>query len=289
MNKGEITALINLLDDPDSEIFNHIQNKLISLGHDAIPALEDAWEHSFNPTLQQRIENVIHHIQFDNVKNKLRNWVSKDSKNLLEGLLVMAHYQYPDLNEDKVRLQIERIKQDVWLEIRKDMTALEKVKVINHILYDVHGFSGNTTNFHAAQNSFINNVLESKKGNPLLLSCVYSIIAQSLNIPIFGVNLPEHFVLAYVDLYAVFSSSSEDFGSNVLFYVNAFSKGTVFGKKEIENFLRQLKLETEPSYFEPCTNIDILKRVIRNLSVAFEKTGDSERIEELKELLKIIQ
>ena len=76
---------------------------------------------------------------------------------------------------------------------------MEKVRVLNHIIFDVHGFSGNTANFHAPQNSYINNVLESKKGNPLSLSVLYAVIAQRLDVNIYGVNLPEHFILAYVE------------------------------------------------------------------------------------------
>ena len=52
-------------------------------------------------------------------------------------------------------------------------------------------------NFHAPQNSFISDVLNDKKGNPLSLSLLYLIIAQKCELPIKGVNLPKHFVIAY--------------------------------------------------------------------------------------------
>jgi regulator of sirC expression with transglutaminase-like and TPR domain len=101
-----------------------------------------------------------------------------------------------------LRKQVQQIKHDVWLEINDELTAMEKVKIINHILFDVHQFSGNIANYHAPQNSFINSVLETKKGNPVSLGILYMIIAQELQIPIYGVNLPEHFIVAYVDEYA---------------------------------------------------------------------------------------
>ena len=240
MNKGELPALISLLDDPDQEVYNHIHQKILSFGIEAIPDLEDAWEHSFDLELQQKIEQIIHTIQFEKVKQRLAEWCKNDAENLLEGLLSIALYQYPDLDEEKIKKLIDRIKKDIWLEMRKEMTALEKVKTINYFLYDIYGFSGNTSNFHSAKNSFINDVVESKKGNPLLLCCLYSIIAQSLSIPIYGVNLPEHFVLAYMDNFAVFGSSENENGSDVLFYINAFSKGTVFGKKKLITFYDSL-------------------------------------------------
>lgn len=286
MNKKEVFALISLLDDPDEMVFKEVSMKFLSLGEEVIPVLEDAWEHSFDTLIQNRIENIIHQIQFDLIKDALKDWSQPDQQNLLEGALLIARYQYPDIDTAKIKKQIDQIKQDVWLELNENLTALEKVKIINHILFDVHNFSGNTTNYHAPQNSYINNVLESKKGNPLLLSIIYTIIAQNLDIPIYGVNLPEHFILCYVDIEHMGVPSTEgNEGSNVFFYINPFSKGAVFGQKEIDAFLKQLKLEPLAIFYEPCSNLEIIKRLLRNLISSYEKLGYPDKSEELKSLL----
>lgn len=285
LSSTELSALISLLDDPDENVFSQIREKLLSLGQEVIPHLESAWESSFDPLFQHRIENIIHKIQFDSIREDLHNWAMLGGQNLLFGTILIARYQYPDLHEEKIKKQIDQIRQDVWLELNNNLTALEKVRVINHILFEVHGFSGNTTNFHAPQNSYINNVLESKRGNPLSLAILYTIIAQSLNIPIFGVNLPEHFIVAYKEE-SQFPAITEDSPQkNILFYINPFSKGSVFSSKEIDTFLKQLKLDPAPSYYEPCNNIDIIRRLIRNLIYAFEKLGHVDKIDELKVLL----
>ena len=286
MEKQELNALISLLDDPDEAIFQQVSMKFLTLGEEIIPALEDAWEHSFDTLIQNRIENIIHQIQFDLIKESLKEWAHPDNQNLLEGALLIARYQYPDVDVTKIKKQIDQIKQDVWLELNENLTALEKVKIINHILFDVHNFSGNTSNYHAPQNSYLNNVLESKKGNPLLLSIIYTIIAQKLDIPIYGVNLPEHFILCYVDLeHMGIPPTPKNLGINVLFYINPFSKGTVFGQKEIDAFLKQLKLEQQPIFYEPCSNLEIIKRLLRNLIASYEKLGYPDKSEELKLLL----
>jgi len=286
LNPTELYALISLLDDPDEGVFHHIKEKILSLGYPVIPYLENAWETSFDTLLQNRIENIIHTIQFDSVSEDLKNWYLLGGQNLLFGALLIAKYQYPDLNEEKIKKHIEQIKQDIWLELNSNLTALEKVKIINHIFFEVHGLSGNTTNFHAPQNSYINNVLESKKGNPLSLSILYAIIAQNLDIPIYGVNLPEHFVLGYTDEHSQPATPGQ---GNCLFYINAFSRGSVFGKKEIDTFLKQLKLEARAEYYEPCSNVEIIKRLIRNLIFSFEKSGYPEKTEEMKKLLACLQ
>jgi regulator of sirC expression with transglutaminase-like and TPR domain len=254
----------------------------LSLGGDIIPELENTFETNFDTLVQQRALDLIHEIQFSNTLKALKNWRENDSHSILEGAIIIAKYQYPDLIENKIKQHIEQLRTDIWLELNDELTALEKINVINHIIFDIHSFSGNTQNFHAPQNSFINTVLESKKGNPLLLAILYLIIAQGLKIPVYGINLPEHFILAYIDD-AEFAYNTKI--KNVLFYINPFSRGTVFGKVEIDNFLRQLKLKQENHYYQPCTNIDMMRRLLRNLSYSFEKQGYKDKVVEINQLL----
>jgi regulator of sirC expression with transglutaminase-like and TPR domain len=281
-----LRAMILLLEDPDDEIFSEIRNRLLSLGNEVIPTLEDVWENTFNNTLQSRIEDIIQTIQFNSTQEELKLWTATGGIDLLQGTMLIARYQYPDLDEDSIRHQIELIRKDVWLELNPNLTAFEKVRVINHILFDVYNFTGNTSNYHAPQNSYINNVLESKRGNPLLLSILYSCIAQGLNIPIYGVNLPEHFILAYRDEYTLRDNDEEE--EPILFYINPFSKGAVFSRREIDTFLKQLKLEPNRIFYESCSNVEIIQRQIRNLITAYEKLGYPTKVEDLKKLLNTI-
>jgi hypothetical protein len=76
---------------------------------------------------------------------------------------------------------------------------------------------------------------------------------------------------------------------DVLFYINPFSRGTIFNRKEIEQFLAELKLEPRASFFEPCDNIAIVKRIITNLIYAYEKSGYPDKVEELKLLFKCLE
>ena len=71
---SRISALINLLDDPDETIFSQVSQELLSFGDQVVRELEDAWENSFNEILQLRIESIIHQIQFQEVKKRLTDW-----------------------------------------------------------------------------------------------------------------------------------------------------------------------------------------------------------------------
>lgn len=282
-NSTEIYALVKLLDDPDPEIFEHVEKRLVEHGNEVIEYLENVWETAPDITLQQRIENVVHQIQFNTVKEDLNLWYQSGAFDLLKGALIVNRYQFPDLDEQKMINQIEEIKREIWLNLQYEMSSIEKVKLINHIFYNVYGFRGNTTNHTDPQNSYINQVLESKKGNQISLALIYSTLAQKLDIPIYGVNLPQHFILGYLD---EGKRDEHDFG--VLFYINAFNKGAIFGKHDVDQFLRQLQLEPLPGFYAPCSNVEIIRRIIRNLISSYENLGATEKVTELKELQNIL-
>ena len=132
MDEKELESLIKLLDDPDTEISRHVEDKLLSYGNDVIGYLENAWSQSLDAILQERIENLVHRIQFQNVKRELELWQIGGSFDLLQGILIVNKYQYPDLDEQKIINQIEDIKRDIWMQMIYEMSAVEKVKLINH-------------------------------------------------------------------------------------------------------------------------------------------------------------
>ncbi len=283
LNTTEITSLIRLLDDPDQEIYDHVHDKLLSYGSDVVEYLESAFGEAFDSVLQERIANLVHEIQFRNVKNELRLWYHGGAFDLLQGALIVNRYQYPDLDEQKIINYIETIKRDIWIQMIYDASPGEQVKLINHIFYNIYGFSGNTTNHQDPQNSYLSQVVETHKGNQISLAIIYSIIAQKLDIPIYGVNLPQHFILAYVD-----EAQRVEMDNGVLFYINTFNKGFIFGRRDVDQFLKQLNLKPETHFYEPCSNTDIIRRVLRNLISSYERLAAPDKVAELNEMLDIL-
>ena len=283
METDRLKALITLLDDPSDEVYNSVEGELLKAEVGIVPELERAWEDQQDSFMQERIENIIHTLQFRDVRKRFKNWLAYEEDDLLKGAWLVARYQYPELTFEEVDNGINKLRKDIWLELNEHLTALEKVRIMNHILFDVHGFSRNNSNFMAPQNSFICDVLDTRKGNPLSLSIIYSVIARRLGLPVYGVNL------AYLDETpgnAAIANPQQE--TSVLFYINPINKGAVLGKKEIEHFIKQQKLESRPSFFQPCPNVEIIRRILNNLVVAYEQTGQIEKIEEIRELLSLM-
>jgi regulator of sirC expression with transglutaminase-like and TPR domain len=284
-----ILALIQLIDDPDDNVYEHVRDKLLSYGTTAIPYLENSWEDDhFGLIFQGRVEHIIHEIQFEEVRNQLIAWYNSSNKDLVQGAVIIAKYQYPGLQEDLILEGIQQIRKDVWLELNNKQTAFEKIKIFNKIFFGTHNFHGDAKHYYSPMNSYINTVMESRKGNPLSLALIYSIVAQSLDIPVYGVNLPNHFILAYMDEngLAAFLPEKNEYG--VLFYINPFSKGSILDANAIKEFLDGHRLPYNREYFEPCSNSAILRRMLTNLIASFQQVGNLQKVNEISELRRLI-
>lgn len=276
MDKKELKALVTLLDDEDQEVKTHVEQKIISLGTETIPFLEQEWENSFNPEVQRRIEDMIHILQFELLQEKLLEWKENDTEDLLKGVWVIATYQYPDLSYEELKAELDKIYEAVWKEFKEDLAPAEQVRILNSMLFNKFRFRANTKNFHSPSNSMINVVLQSGKGNPITLCVIYMIIAQRLEMPVYGVNLPNLFILTYKE-------------KSTQFYINVFNKGLVFSRDDIDNYIEHLGLPAKEVFYEPCSHTDILLRCLRNLVVSFEKLGDYSKSDEMKILMHILE
>lgn len=273
IKESELKALVTLLEDEDEEIVTHVERKLMEIGTEVIPMLEQQWEINFNPITQRRIEDLIHTLQFELVQERLSDWKDHRSDDLLEGLWVVATYQYPDLDLEELRQEIHELYIEVWREMRDDLAPMDQVRILNNVFFDRLKYRANTKNFHSPANSMINAVLDSKKGNPISLCSLYLLVAQKLDLPIFGVNLPNLFILTYKT-------------ENTEIYINCFSKGLIFTRADIDNYLDHLNITKQELFYRPCSHIAIILRSLRNLVVSFEKLGDYHKSDEIKVMLK---
>lgn len=277
---SRISALINLLDDPDEMVFTQVSQELLSFGDQVVKQLEDAWENSFNEILQLRIISIIHQIQFQEVKNKLSDWKDGEEKSLLEAAIILAHYQYSDLDEAGIKSTVENLYKQCWLEINPDYTALEKVGVLNKVFFEINGFDGNRKNYYSPINSYINNVLDTKRGNPISISILYLELAERLKLPIYGVNLPEHFIVSYLVLPMQYLDTVDQ--ESILFYIDPFNKGSLFQYEDIADYLAKLKIEMQDKFYLPCDKLTVVNRLINNLIYGYSKNGQLGKVEELK-------
>ena len=277
----ELKALIRLLDDPDDSVYQNVSERLVSFGKHVIPRLESEWEANPHLGIQSKIEQIIQNIQFDVCKMALSEWKEAGAECLYTGAVTASMFQYPDQHFEDMEAKLEVLRKDVWLELNENLTSLEKVRVLNHILYDVHNY-GAYLKYHSSDQSwFLKNVLETFRGSPTAMAILYKVVADKLNLPIVGINLPDHFILGYKDVY----NHTEQ---ELLFYINPFSKGAVFGKGELERYIEKMEIEVHVDDLKPISNIQIIRRLLTDLKAYYKKAGKYRKLDEVDQLLSIL-
>ncbi len=285
--KKEILALIQLLDDEDSEVFKHVHDKLISLGNDIIPELEQAWASELNPLAHERLEDIIHTIQFDALEQEWEEWLFLDPPDLLTGAYLVAKFHYPELEIEEVYKKIQKIKQSIWLELNYNQTPLEQIQIFNQVFYTYHNFRGSQTSSDY-QDFCINNVLDTKKGNSIVIGIIYQILAQELNLPVYGVTLSRHYILAFCKKTILDFYSEHNLEREVMFYINPINKGSIFSRNEIKEYLERMKAEREARNFIPANNNNIIKELLTYLMEIYDSQNRIDRVKEMRRLYRLL-
>lgn len=284
MKRKRLHALIDLLDDPDETIFATVEKELLKENHQIIPDLEKKWETSFDEFYQERIENLIQDLQFKQTKKQLNLWITSKENNLLEGFLTVDRFQYPDVNLLGVHQKIEKIKNEIWLEFNNSLTLLEKTTILNHFIFNIHGFSINHNNLNSPQNCFLNQLLDTKTGNPVSIGIFYTIIARQLGISAQFSDYPKNPLIAIVDRELAKKVHGNNTRTNVLFYINPSNKGSITSRKEIDYHLKKNNYKPTDYFAEPKNDIYFIKRLMESLLDSYQSVGFAEKEAKIKEL-----
>ena len=273
LNDQDFRALIRLLDDEDPEISEHVWGRLMEMGQAGKERLEAQWEVEEDPDIQRKLEEAIHKINLSNLTKELLAWRMDGGRDLLEGWFLVSKFQFPELDFRKYRNEVNRLVNKTWLELNDRMDPVQKIKVINHILFKMEGYGPNKNRPHFPNANYINSVIGSQEGNAPSLGLLYLLICQQLNMNVFGVILPGYFILMYKD-------DKEEF------YIDVYNGGHPFNRAALENYLKEVNLEEKPSYFMPTSNIYIILNLIRTALHDYQQQGRADKVEELEELLR---
>ncbi|MCW0482234.1 transglutaminase-like domain-containing protein [Gaoshiqia sediminis] len=281
MKEEKLQALIALLDDPDQAVFEQVEKELLQEDAAIIGQLEQIWETSLDHLLQSRIENLVQQIQFRETSKKIKSWSKQMNVDLFEGFFLISQYQYPELKVKAIKSKIQKISSDVWLEISNKLTSIEKITVLNHLFYDVHKFTVNMGNLHSPQNCYLNQLLETKKGNPVSIAILYTLVARELGFPVQLIDFPRNPLLAYIDPETARKAHGKDYNSPVLFYINPSNKGAIIGRKEIDFFLKKNEQVNEETFYQPCEDRVMIKKLLESLIEAYNSMGYQEKVDDL--------
>lgn len=282
----EIKALLHLIDDPDEDVYQTVSDKIVSFGKDIIPNLENLWETINNEDTQERIELLIHHLHFRDLSEEFIAWKDQPT-DLLEAALIVAKYNYPEMQETTCRQEIEKIRRNTWLELNNYLTPIEKINVINSIFFNYYKQKGVEISYSNPDHFLINKTLESKKGNAISNGIIYIALCQLLDIPVKAINIPRQFILGYIDeQYEILNPAGQP-AEKIKFFIDALT-GQMYSHTDIEHYFKRLSIPPVPSYYRTLSNKKVIQFLLEELSKCFDNERNRYKMNELLSLANLL-
>lgn len=285
--KKRLFNLIRLVDDPDEEVYATVARELQTIGVAAIQPLESLWEVTQDTQIQKRIESIIHHLQFEDLCERWKAWYEQKGT-VLDALILIARYKYPELDEKQVRKQYQKLKQDIWLELNPYLTPLEQINVINSIVYNFYNFSGSEIFKSKEQHFYINKLFETKKGNSYSIGSLLSAILEELDVPLKCIQLPHQFLLGYFETFhPFFKTGEEESVMKLTCYVDP-NNGYVYAQRDIDNYFQKIGEEAKSEYFLPLTTDQLIYVLLSEIQYFMEQYGDYDIAEDFAYIIQYV-
>ena len=135
----------------------------------------------------------------------------------------------------------------------------DHIAALNRYLFEESGFTGNTENYYALGNNFLNTVLDSKTGIPITLGVVYMEVGRRAGLPLVGVNFPGHFLVKYQC-------------EHLDIHLDVFKAGCFMCEDRLQAKLTEVmgtSVLLEPHMLAEASDREILARILRNLARAY--------------------
>lgn len=114
---------------------------------------------------------------------------------LLEAAICVAQDDSPLLDVGSVVAEIDRLAGRLKARLPTDASAMQRLRALNHYFFEELGFAGNVNDFYDRRNSYLHEVLATRRGIPITLALLYSEVAVQIGLEARGVSFPGHFLV----------------------------------------------------------------------------------------------
>ncbi len=272
----QVQAILSLLADRDADIVDVVRGKLFTMGEPVVRKILDAAPRG-SPA-QREAGRILLCLKEPPLETQIRDLQEGPTGDIdLEtASFTLARLEYPTLDIQLYRSQLNKMAEDLALSIAPDDHPLRIIQTLNHYLFETKGFRGQRNEPIVPAASYMNRVLERKTGLPISISALFIFLGRRLDLPILGVGMPFHFIAKY---------KTPD-GMEFLF--DPYNKGQLLTANECKEYLSRFDVEFEPSMLRQSSDRQILTRMMLNLCPAYRNQTDARKVDTLDRLVRIL-
>lgn len=196
---------------------------------------------------------------------------------LLNAAVAISMHALDDVEPKAVRARMDDLARRVQRRVRGHQPQA-RLAHLHDVLFEEEGYRGNSSDYYNVANSYLSEVLDSRRGIPITLCLIYKVVGEQVGLQVEGVNAPGHF-LARVTT-----------GGDTMI-IDPFVNGDRVTDDEAFERVEQITGRSVPraaQYLAPASHAQWLSRMLVNLQHIFASTdrrGDLAAMSELQSLL----
>ncbi len=194
----------------------------------------------------------------------------EEELDLAEAALLIAQEEHPELDVAAYLRRLDGLAAAVRARLPEAPEPTDIIHSLNIQLFGEEGLAGNESEYYDPRNSFLNEVLDRKRGIPITLSVIYLEVGRRLGLPLAGVGFPGHFLVKYS-------------GADGELVLDPFAGGVTLSREELAQKLRRMYgdanpfLAQIPQLLAPASKKEILLRMLHNLKGIYLQQNDFTR------------
>src|SRR6476619_1332041 len=112
---------------------------------------------------------------------------------LVQGAIAIAMHQMENVDPTAVDATLQKYADTVRSRVRGPQPQA-LLAHLHDVLFEEEKLTGNEEDYYNTANSYLPEVLRTKRGLPITLSLIYKVVAERLGLRAWGVGLPGHFM-----------------------------------------------------------------------------------------------
>jgi regulator of sirC expression with transglutaminase-like and TPR domain len=196
---------------------------------------------------------------------------------LAQAALLIARTEYPELDVSRYIRVLDELAREAREVIQRGGSVAPHERLVRWAFEEV-GFQGNATDYYDPRNSYLNDVIERRKGIPISLAVILIELGRRIEIPLEGVSFPGHFLLK-----TVAPDRPPEF-------INPFD-GQRMSRAELRALHARAvgeERDPDPRLLERATKQQILVRMLNNLRGIYSTRGDRVRLRAVLERMSVL-
>lgn len=198
----------------------------------------------------------------DEIRSELYRVAARPDADPAQAALWIAAEEYPELDHASYLGYLDQVAETV----QDELGAQDDPELVRQLMTEEvfvrQGFAGNATEYYDPRNSYLNEVIDRRRGIPISLAVIYLAVGRRLGQPVKGINAPGHFLVRHGDL-----------------VVDPFAAGRPVQRDTLIEQLRQMGMTEPQAQLErllaaPPDTRTILVRMLGNLKANYLQRKD---------------